>query len=82
MIDDFKLQTDRLKGGTTMEQQIIDTNRNIALEGIRSVMIAAGHTCWLTSWQEARNGKIFHCHDGIEEEISVEQFREFIANTI
>jgi hypothetical protein len=60
----------------------IDKNRNIAFGGIRAAMIAAGHTCWLTSWEEARDGKIFHCHDGVEEEITPEKFGEFVANTI
>lgn len=59
-----------------------DEKRQIALDGIREAMIKAGHTCWLTSWEEARDGKIFHCEEGREVEITAEEFGQFIANTI
>ena len=57
--------------------------RQIALDGIRAAMIEAGHTCWQTDWVISRDGKLFLCQaNRDDEEITPQQFGEFIANTI
>ena len=59
-----------------------DGIRDGLLEEIRQAFISAGHTCWLTSWTRCEGDKIFSCHDGVEEEITPQEFGEWVANTL
>ena len=56
--------------------------RDDLLENIRQAFIAAGHTCWLTSYCRCEGEKIISCHDGIEEETTAEEFGRWVANTL